>query len=330
MEDDSPFSNESTQGVVGMTIGSVFSAEAIRAAAEHGQAAITGAVARCWDGDFTVEVGAVEQLNLAELPAEWFAPGLVLAIPIRPGGTALALLPAAGGLLPSWCQQPDAAGQEKLVTLAAELGAVLFSPAAPPAGSQAVYVTELAAIAVGAQLDTTSHRLAVRIIRGPNVGDLSLVWPANVEPSAVMSTSSVRQHPGTVAGKAPASGPSVSSSGVAAGPRNPHPPSDDLEEGLRRLPAYSRSLLKIRVPVAVSLAEAKQPLQTILDLGPGSIIHFSKPCDETLTLEVAGQKFAVGETVKVGDKFGLWITSMIMPEERFWILGTRRPLERAK
>ena len=38
---------------------------------------------------------------------------------------------------------------------------------------------------------------------------------------------------------------------------------------------------------------------------------------------------AVGEAVKVGDKFGLRITSMIMPEERFWTVRAKRGLERS-
>jgi flagellar motor switch protein FliN/FliY len=104
----------------------------------------------------------------------------------------------------------------------------------------------------------------------------------------------------------------------------------DIEEGLHLLPPYARSLLKIPVPVTVTLAEAKQPLRAILNMGPGSIIHFSKSCEDTLTLEVSGHKLAVGETVKVGDKFGLWITSIVMPDERFFVIGNRQPAVRAK
>jgi flagellar motor switch/type III secretory pathway protein FliN len=87
---------------------------------------------------------------------------------------------------------------------------------------------------------------------------------------------------------------------------------------LNRLPPYSRSLLKIEVPVVVTLAATKQPVQRIVELGPGSIIQFEKTCDEMLSLEVGSQPVAVGEAVKVGDKFGLRITSMTMPGERFW------------
>ena len=86
---------------------------------------------------------------------------------------------------------------------------------------------------------------------------------------------------------------------------------------LRQLPPYSRSLLKIKVPVTVTLATSKQSVRSILGLVPGSIIQFEKLCDEMLTLEVGDHRVAEGETVKVGDKFGLRLTSMVLPDERF-------------
>ena len=79
------------------------------------------------------------------------------------------------------------------------------------------------------------------------------------------------------------------------------------------LPIYARSLLRIRVPVVVTLAEKRQPLGRIVELGPGSIIHFDKSCEEMLDLDVGGRPIATGEAVKVGDKFGLRINSIILP-----------------
>jgi len=83
------------------------------------------------------------------------------------------------------------------------------------------------------------------------------------------------------------------------------------------LPPYTRSLLRIKVPVVVTLAEKRQKLRHIIELGPGSIIQFDKSCEEMLDLEVGNQSVAAGEAVKVGDKFGLRITAMAMPDERF-------------
>ena len=43
----------------------------------------------------------------------------------------------------------------------------------------------------------------------------------------------------------------------------------DLNDGLELLPPYARSLLKIKVPIIVTLAETKQPVGKILELVPG-------------------------------------------------------------
>ena len=45
---------------------------------------------------------------------------------------------------------------------------------------------------------------------------------------------------------------------------------------------------------------------------------------------MGGQPVAVGEAVKVGDKFGLWITAMAMPEERFWVINGKNAYARVK
>jgi flagellar motor switch/type III secretory pathway protein FliN len=85
--------------------------------------------------------------------------------------------------------------------------------------------------------------------------------------------------------------------------------------------SYTRSLLKIETPIVVALASTRMSVSKILELGPGSIIQFEKSCDEPLVLEVGGQPIAEGETVKVGEKFGLRLTAMILPSERFMPLS---------
>jgi len=83
---------------------------------------------------------------------------------------------------------------------------------------------------------------------------------------------------------------------------NAEAPAIDTLEGL---PTYARGLLKIRVPVRVTLASQRKAIQDIIELGPGSIVKFDKTCDEPLELMVGDRPFATGEVVKVGDKFGL-------------------------
>jgi flagellar motor switch protein FliN len=104
----------------------------------------------------------------------------------------------------------------------------------------------------------------------------------------------------------------------------------DLDERLAHLPSYTRSLLRISVPIRVTLAGTSLALKRILELGQGSIIPFAKSCEEPLTLSVGNYDVAVGEAVKVGDKFGLRITSMVMPKERFHPLGQENPRSKVK
>jgi flagellar motor switch/type III secretory pathway protein FliN len=99
----------------------------------------------------------------------------------------------------------------------------------------------------------------------------------------------------------------------------------EIDERLAHLPAYTRSLLRVEVPVRVTLADTNLPLKRILELGQGSIIPFAKSCEEPLTLSVGNYDVAVGEAVKVGDKFGLRITSMVMPREKFFPLQQDSP-----
>jgi len=83
------------------------------------------------------------------------------------------------------------------------------------------------------------------------------------------------------------------------------------------LPGYARSLLKVPVPVSVTLATNKQRVNEITKLGPGLIIKFHKFCDELVELSAGNRPIADGEVVKVSDKFGLRIHQMLMPNEHF-------------
>jgi flagellar motor switch/type III secretory pathway protein FliN len=97
----------------------------------------------------------------------------------------------------------------------------------------------------------------------------------------------------------------------------PAAPEPGLAEQIVQLPPYTRSLLRIQVPVLVTLATSEHSVSRVLELGPGTLLHFKKPCDEPLSLSIGNCEVAVGEAVKVGEKFGLRITSMVLPKEKF-------------
>ena len=97
----------------------------------------------------------------------------------------------------------------------------------------------------------------------------------------------------------------------------PAQPRSGSATSIDTLPPYTRSLLKVKVPVVVMLASRKESIGSITEIGPGTIIQFEKSCEDPLQLEAGGQPLAQGEAVKVGDKFGLRILSMLLPYERF-------------
>ena len=69
-----------------------------------------------------------------------------------------------------------------------------------------------------------------------------------------------------------------------------------------------RRILKLEVPVIVKLADRKLLLSEVMRLGVGAIIEFVKSSSEPLELLINNKVIGVGETVKVGENFGVRIT----------------------
>jgi flagellar motor switch protein FliN len=82
----------------------------------------------------------------------------------------------------------------------------------------------------------------------------------------------------------------------------PEPPAGPVSE-LQRI-------LRLQVPVIVRLAERKLQLSEVMRLGTGAIIEFAKSSDEPLVLLINNKPIGLGETVKVGENFGLRITQV--------------------
>ena len=69
-------------------------------------------------------------------------------------------------------------------------------------------------------------------------------------------------------------------------------------------------ILQLNVPVIVKLADRKLALSEVMRLGAGAIIEFSKASNEPLELMINNKSIALGETVKIGENFGLRITQI--------------------
>ena len=89
------------------------------------------------------------------------------------------------------------------------------------------------------------------------------------------------------------------------------------------MPAQTDALLKLQVPVIVRLAETSMPLDDVLALSPGALIEFPKNADEELELLASDRPIGAGRAVKVGENFGLRITTIGNVRDRIDALGGR-------
>jgi flagellar motor switch protein FliN len=263
-------------------------------------ASLSRALNLTFEGPITAELH-----TLASFVAGPSGPGLVAALMVGSAAVVLAI-PDQEQLLPSWCAAPDKAGESRLATLGQELGMLLLPDDVIAEDCRSGWVQHVGqAIARGKLADEAALMLQVKV-DGGRMLRLFMAWPAG-QPAAVLAD------PTKPAASQPPQAEPVRPQQPAAQPA----PARRRPASMHDLPNYSRSLLKIEVPVIVTLASKRQPLGRIIELGPGSIIHFSKSCEEMLDLEVGGQAIAQGEPVKVGDKFGIRLTSLVMPSERF-------------
>lgn len=83
------------------------------------------------------------------------------------------------------------------------------------------------------------------------------------------------------------------------------------------LKPFCQSALHVRVPVVVVLARQPMRIEQVVKLVPGVLIQFEKACDSPMQVEVGKQAIAEGEIVKTGDKFGIRISNILKPAERF-------------
>lgn len=277
------------------------------------------ALTRALGGTFAVTVGEATTVGAAGAAAELDGPGLALAFHVGPLALA-AVLPESSGLLPDWYKTPDATGTSKLATLAQELSMLVLPEALPVGETKTSYVANLKTALAAAGMSDDATQVALQLTSGDKSGTLRLIWPLTAPaqllaaPAATPTPAAASSPPAPPQESKPAPKPAAPSMPAAAPrPTAPAPRASDFGD----LPGYSRSLLKINVPVSVELASKKETLQEVIGLAPGSIIKFDKGCEEMLRLLVGENAVAIGEAVKVGEKFGFRVTSMLMPPEHF-------------
>jgi flagellar motor switch protein FliN len=276
----------------------------VLAACQTGAVEAAASLSRSLDIALTVAIGDASILAPKQDPEELNGPGL--AVVFTSGSqSAVFTLPESTGLLPDWYKTPDKTGQSKLTTLAQELGMLLLPETVAVSDFKASRVENLGEALRRGELADEAVRISIDLsAENGRRGTASLIWP-------------FRNTSLFFGGSGPLSKTDAVPTAAPAPPSPKNAPKTPVKKKSRRFHDYTKSLLRIQVPVVVTLAEKKQQLDRILELGPGMIIHFGKSCDEMLDLEVNNRKIAQGEVVKVGDKFGLRVTGIVMPDESF-------------
>lgn len=306
----------------------------VLAACKAGASELAQGLGRIFGADPAVEVGDTGPLSIDDLSAELSGPGLVVLLSVG-SASAVAVLPESSGLLPAWYGAPDATGVSKLATFAQEASLLLLPESLMAEEFRCQRVDDIAAAmrraapaadatALPIALKTADDRKATLHLIFPfTAGDQLFAMPTAAPASTSTSASTAAPAPveeparekpaGVLRGEAATKAVAAASAAPAAPARPAHTLND--------LPSYTKSLLRIQVPVMVTLASKKHQVSTILEIGPGTILQFKKSCDQLLELEVNGHAIGVGEAVKVGEKFGLRVTSLTLPGERFTPLG---------
>ena len=93
------------------------------------------------------------------------------------------------------------------------------------------------------------------------------------------------------------------------------------EEPKSSPPDKIKSILSMRVPLIVKVAEKKMTMEYVLRLSLGSIIQFDKDVYENIELMVNNQTIGLGQPVKIGENFGLRLLQVGDLEQTIKSLG---------
>lgn len=82
------------------------------------------------------------------------------------------------------------------------------------------------------------------------------------------------------------------------------------------------TILKLTVPVIVTIGQRKLSLEDVLALGPGAIVELAKSAEQPLDLLVNNKPVGQGAAVKVAENFGIRIDSIVTQSQRVEALGS--------
>lgn len=265
------------------------------------------------DFSSTLECGGQQAWDAEALPESMDGPGLLVVI--EAAGQALVCLVPAALPLPDWYASPGTSESARLQTIAMEWGLSLLPEDIEPDRTEAIAVENLRECLVESSPAEGAVVVDWRVAAG--AGDDAAESEAAAEPVEEEDTPEADAGADTSDQELPAIFVVLP---VEKPPVAPARSDDDSAEPAasgqtRRLPGYDR-LLPLPVTVSVRLAEKRIEMGNLLNLAPGVLIKFNKPCDDYLELYVNNFRFCRGEAIKIGEKFGLKISDVGVFEGR--------------
>lgn len=80
-------------------------------------------------------------------------------------------------------------------------------------------------------------------------------------------------------------------------------------------------LFDISLGVTIKLGSTTLPIETLVKLGPGSVITLDQLTTDPVEVFVNGKLVAKGEVVTIGDSYGVRVTGILEPEDRLKAIG---------
>lgn len=87
------------------------------------------------------------------------------------------------------------------------------------------------------------------------------------------------------------------------------------------MPTDLQTILKLKVPLIVTVGARRVSVDTVLGLGPGSIVELGKSSDDPLEVLINNKQVGTGEAVKVYENFGVRITQILSTEQIVEAMG---------
>ncbi len=82
-----------------------------------------------------------------------------------------------------------------------------------------------------------------------------------------------------------------------------------------------KSIMRIEVPLVVVLGERQMDVQSVRHWVPGSIIELNINAEEDLEIRINNRHIASGSAVKIGENFGVRMTTTLGQTERIEAMG---------